>query len=371
MMMRTELLLSLAAFLACQNDGRSAGFHAPNIAYGGGDLAVAWLNNQPGSEEVMFLRADPQTAKARGSARAVSKSARGSDPPLLAWDGERWRVMWTNERGISTVTVDPRGRVRGEQRIVDGKVRLCPQLVPAGDALVLGWRDEKSLHLAKLSGTDHTVTIQEHVSELDAPALGACALAVSGTDLALAWADDRDASDASLRMTVVTLEGEVIANRALATTPRAASAAVAVAAEQGGWAIAYASADAQGFELARVDATLADRSRVRSPDGAGWVRGVGLASGPRSLSIWAEVPSQADRVGSAFFAALRPDGTLDPRPIGDAGRVRKVVNVTAVGDTFALTWADNKSGGTINWGILRRRGTAAQLDAVVELSASW
>jgi hypothetical protein len=367
---RTALLLSFAALLACQSDGRSSGYHSPNLTYGGGDLALAWLNNQPGREEVMFVRADPQTAQPRGRSIAISKSARGSDPPLLAWDGERWRVMWTNERGISTVTVDPRGRVRGEQRIVDGKARLCPQLVLAGGALVLAWHDEMVLHVAKVSGTEHGATISEPMFEMASPAFGACALANKGTDLAIAWADDRAAADDSLHMMVVALDGKVIADRALSTTPRAASAAVAVAAEQSGWAIAYASADAQGFELARVDASLADRSRVRSPDGAGFVRGVGLASAVRSLSFWAEVPSQDDRVGSAFFAAPRPDGALDPRPIGDAGRVRRVVNAIAVGETFALTWADNKNGGTINWGILRPRGNAEHLDAIAEISAA-
>lgn len=362
-------LLALAA--ACQSDGRSSGYHAPNIAYGGGDLALVWLDNQPGNEEVKFVLADPETAKARSAARTISKSARGSDPPLLAWDGERWRVMWTNERGIWTITIDQRGRVRGEQKIASGTARLCPQLVPVGDAVVLGWRDEKVLHLAKVGGSEHAVTV-EPVSELDAPVLGACALAAKGTDIAVAWADDRETADASLHMSIITTDGRVTADRVLATTPRAASATIAVATEQAGWAVAYASADARGFEIVHVDASLADRSRVRSPGGTGFVRGFGLASATRSLPIWTDVPAPSDKVGAAWFSAPRIDGTIVPQPIGKHGHVRKVANATAVGNTFALTWADNQGGGTINWAVLRRTDVAVADDIEVEtLSAAF
>src|SRR5689334_7875513 len=106
-----RVVLALALLVGCHDEGRSVGYPAFNIAFGGGELALVWLRNNPGAEEVMFVRADPQTAKARGSVRSLSKRARGSDPPLLAWDGERWRVVWTNESGIWTITVDQRGRV--------------------------------------------------------------------------------------------------------------------------------------------------------------------------------------------------------------------------------------------------------------------
>lgn len=353
-----RLGLALALIVGCQDDGRSAGYHAPNIAYGGGDLGLVWLSNQPGAEEVMFVRADPQTAKARGSARSLSKRARGSDPPLLAWDGERWRVVWTNDSGIWTVTVDARGRVRAEQRIVEGTARLCPQLVANGREQLLAWRDENATHIVKLRG--EAALADAIVEDVAAGALAPCALGWNGHELAFTWAGAE-----GLGLMTLTADGKVLARRSL---PTRASSALAIAAEQGGWSIAAASTQAQGFELVRLDATLADRSRTHGD--AAFVRGIGLASATRALSIWAEVPAQSDRVGSIYFAAPRNDAAIVPQQIGEAGRGRKVVNATAVGDTFALTWADNRNGGTINWAILRRRATDDRFDSVVELTAS-
>lgn len=354
-----RVVLALALLVGCHDEGRSAGYHAPNIAYGGGELALVWLRNNPGAEEVMFVRADPQTAKARGSARSLSKRARGSDPPLLAWDGERWRVVWTNESGIWTITVDQRGRVRGEQRIVEGNARLCPQLVANGSEQLLAWRDERATHIAKLRSASAMV---QDVVEVESTELSPCALAWNGHELGFA-----SASAEAIGLMTLTADGQVLARRSL---PTRASSALAIAAEQGGWAIAAASSDAQGFDLVRLDTTLADRSRTQGPADTGFVRGVGLASARRTLSIWSGVPAQSDRVGSIYFAAPRDDGTIVPQQIGEAGHGRKVVNTTAVGDTFALTWADNKNGGTINWAILRRRGSEDHFDVTAEHASS-
>ena len=359
-----RVVLALALLVGCHDEGRSVGYHAPNIAFGGGELALVWLRNNPGAEEVMFVRADPQTAKARGSVRSLSKRARGSDPPLLAWDGERWRVVWTNESGIWTITVDQRGRVRGEQRIVEGNVRLCPQLVANGSEQLLAWRDERATHIVKLRGSSVRA---EAIVDVEATELAPCALAWNGHELGFVWASASADPVQGLGLMMLTTDGNVLARRSL---PTRASSALAIAAEQGGWAIAAASSEAQGFDVVRLDTTLADRSRTKSPGDAGFVRGLGLASAPRALSIWSEVAAQSDRVGSIYFASPRNDGAIVPQQIGNAGHGRKVVNTTAVGDTFALTWAENKNGGTINWGILRRRGSEDHFDVSIELASS-
>ncbi|HWB76031.1 MAG TPA: hypothetical protein VG755_13775 [Nannocystaceae bacterium] len=362
--MMRRVALALALLVACQNDGRSAGYHAPNIALGGGDLALVWLRNNPGAEELMFVRADPQTAKVRGEVRSLSKRARGSDPPLLAWDGERWRVVWTHESGIWTITVDQRGRVRGEQRIAEGKARLCPQLVANGSELLLAWRDEQATHIVKLRGASATMT---DVVELESAELSPCALAWNGHELGFAWAVASADPAQGLGLMTLTADGKVLARRSL---PTRASSALAIAAEQGGWAIAAASSEARGFDLVRLDTTLADRSVTHAPGDTGFVRGVGLASAPRSLSIWSTVPAQSDRVGTIWFAAPREDGAIVPQQIGEAGHGRKVVNTTAVRDTFALTWAENRNGSTINWAVLRRRGSEDHYDVSSELVSS-
>jgi len=172
----------------------------PSLAWTGSGFGVAWCDDRDGNLEIYFARLNAAGVK-QGTDVRVTNDGQNSERPAVAWSGSEFVIAWQDERDgnkeIYVARLSATGTKQGADIRLTNDVQRSerPSLIWTGTQLAVAWQDErdanKEIYLARLDalgvkqGADLRVTT--HVSSSERPSI-----ASTGTALAIAWQDDRN-----------------------------------------------------------------------------------------------------------------------------------------------------------------------------------
>jgi hypothetical protein len=166
----------------------------------GTEFGVAWQDERDGNKEIYFARIDANGVK-QGVDIRVTIDAQNSERPSLVWTGTEFVVAWQDERDgnkeIYLVRLNALGVKLGTDIRVTNNTENSerPSFAWTGTELALAWQDErdgnKEIYCARFAatgvkqGTDIRITNDGQTSERPS-------LVSTGSELGIAWQDERD-----------------------------------------------------------------------------------------------------------------------------------------------------------------------------------
>jgi hypothetical protein len=171
----------------------------PSVAWNGSQLGVAWEDGRLGSDEVFFTRLDVSGATLGTQSPLSSASGLAYDPTVV-WSGGEFGVAW-EDNGINQSEIFF-GRAGADNLPVATPVEITvaagrsmrPSAAWTGTDVALAWEDDRSgameMRFARQAGSGAVPGNDTGETTGGSPALGA-SLAWNGSHLALAWEDTR------------------------------------------------------------------------------------------------------------------------------------------------------------------------------------
>lgn len=183
------------------NNGNSS--RLPSLVWTGALFGLAWQDQRDGNDEVYFARLDADGTKQGSDVRVTNQTAPSGEASLV-WTGTEFGVAWQDERDGNKEIYCARFAATGVKqgtdiRITnDGQTSERPSLVSTGSELGIAWQDErdgnKEVYFTRLTplgieiGDDLRVTANGADSK-------EVSLLWTGAAFAASWTDARDGND--------------------------------------------------------------------------------------------------------------------------------------------------------------------------------
>jgi hypothetical protein len=328
---------------------------APSLVWTGSDYGVAWIDNQAGDDEVFFARVAAD-GTLLGEAVRVTESVGEAREPSLVWTGAGYAVAFADDTDgnfeIYLALLRDSGELDGAPiRITnDPEFSGSPWLTWTGNELVVLWNDGRDdnyeIYAARIDPAGRKIGGDLRVTNDAGFSATPCAT-WTGSELAVAWADDRDGNN------------EIYYNRLdQLGAPAGGDVRVTTSAD------AYSSSPHLAFtgdDLTVVWLELVDDREVYferlalAGDGetaalpmsdpmAGTATSVSSAwTGDELAIVYAE-----DRAGDSDILLTRRDlagvVTVPPAAVADGAEGSREAVLVWTGAVFAIAWADDRDG---------------------------
>lgn len=191
----------------------------PSMVSTGTELAVAWVDNRDGNDEIYFARLTG-TGSLIGSEVRVTTDAGRSSGPWLIWTGVEYAVAWFDNRDgndeIYFRRIDTDGTLLGASPVRvtnDAASSLFPSLVYNDSGYAIAWEDKRNgeyqIYITVLNATGGDILDDTRLTTTDIEAVAA-SLVWNGVGYALAWHDKRHNSDEEIYFAEVDTDGAVV-----------------------------------------------------------------------------------------------------------------------------------------------------------------
>jgi len=354
---------------------------SPAVAFGGGRTMVTWADNY--NYEV-FVRPVGTNGQPLGTALRVAANDFADEyDPTVAFDGTNFVVAFVdsnNRNKIVASRVSPTGTLvdTTPKVIFDGtsssNYLYAPRLAFDGTNYQLVWQVNTSG--AKVIGLRFTPALavvagsMATLSPAAAYSAAAPALAFTGGQHLLAWAEQSASTDTTSAIRAARLDPSGTVSTPVTVGPAAAgNNTPAVAVDGTGWLVAWTQSSGTfpnivaSVHAARVDATgaLADAAPALVSDAPGSKATAAAACGGGTcLTAWAD---ERTYFGGIYGARLTAGTNLDPGGIriGSSYNFEIAEAIASRGADYLVTWVDTRDGGRTIYGA-RVDGSGTTLD---------
>jgi hypothetical protein len=180
----------------------TGGSLVPRLTWSGGEYGVAWGDSRDGNYEIYLARLDSSGIKSGADLRLTQDDA-GSGSPVLIWGGERYAVVWHDDRlpgdGIYWKEVrccddadgDGYSECAGDSNDADATVNPAVQEACDGkDNDSDGELDETCAFCAAITDPGPDIPVTSDPAHSQQPSV-----AWTGSGVGIAWTDDRAGSE--------------------------------------------------------------------------------------------------------------------------------------------------------------------------------
>jgi hypothetical protein len=293
------------------------------------------------------------------SSTRVSGNAIATYTSSIAWGGSQWGIAWEDNRlldfEIYFARVDPAGTVLGSEVRITDVAADCqtPSMAWTGSEFALTWRDGRDgamdVYFARIAPDGAIVAADVRLS----PGTGDWAsqpdILWNGSELAIAWHDDRDGGDYEVYFARYQPDGTRIGSDMRVTnSPSAYSWYPAIAWSGSNYGVFFRDRRLGNHDayFARLDSTgtkIGTESRI-SVD-SGWAHDPDIVWAGSNWGLsWED--DRNSWQWEVYFARLQPDGTM----IGSEVRITndpassEIPFLAWSGSNYAVTWLDNRLG---------------------------
>jgi hypothetical protein len=175
----------------------------PSMVAVGSELAVAWVDNRHGNDEIYFARLTAAGA-IMGNAVRVTTDGAMSSAPSLVWTGIEFAVAWHDFRHgdpeIYFQRIDTDGTLLGSALRVtnDGALSFFPSLVYNDNGFAIAWEDTRDgafqLYITFIDVAGAEINDDIRVTTTDIEAVAA-SLVWNDSQYGLAWHDKRHTNE--------------------------------------------------------------------------------------------------------------------------------------------------------------------------------
>ncbi len=169
----------------------------PSVTWTGSEFGIAWR----GASDIYFVRLDPSGARI-GSAVRVTAPPGGGLHPAIVWTGTEYGLIWVHYHDsivdILFTRLDATGARMGPDVLVSSALNdidAAPALIWTGSEYGIAWRDGRArnpeIFLARLTASGLKVGDDIRVTNDPGQSMNP-SLVWTGSEYAVAWADDRD-----------------------------------------------------------------------------------------------------------------------------------------------------------------------------------
>jgi hypothetical protein len=171
----------------------------PVLVWTGSELAIAWREARSGANEIYFARFGADGARL-GNEVPVTATGLDSSQPSLVWTGTAYGLAWRDARDgnneIYFTRIDAAGSLGAALRITaDAAASDRPSIAWTGSEFAIAFRDARDgnneIYLARVDAAGAEIGTEQRLTN-DAANSDRAALVWTGSELGVAWRDERD-----------------------------------------------------------------------------------------------------------------------------------------------------------------------------------